>query len=79
VSLELADMVYCFSGDLHSDAKQFFSEMDDKISLFDDVNMIIESIVEDAQPGNIVVIMSNGGFHDIHEKLLNSLRLRPKR
>jgi len=79
VSLELADMVYCFSGDLHSDAKQFFSEMGDKISLFDDVNMIIESIVEDAQPGNIVVIMSNGGFHDIHEKLLNSLRLRPKR
>ncbi len=77
-SLVLADEVYCFSGDLEGDAKQVFLEMSDKVSLFDDVDVIIEAITKTARPGNIIVIMSNGGFRGIHEKLLNLMPLKAK-
>jgi UDP-N-acetylmuramate: L-alanyl-gamma-D-glutamyl-meso-diaminopimelate ligase len=39
-----------------------------------DVKTIVNDVAAHAQPGDVVVIMSNGGFGDIHEKLLNALR-----
>jgi UDP-N-acetylmuramate: L-alanyl-gamma-D-glutamyl-meso-diaminopimelate ligase len=37
------------------------------------VDDIVESIVRDRRPGDLVVIMSNGGFGGIHRKLLHAL------
>ena len=37
-------------------------------------DQIIETIVRERQPGDVVVIMSNGGFDDIHRRLLERLR-----
>jgi UDP-N-acetylmuramate: L-alanyl-gamma-D-glutamyl-meso-diaminopimelate ligase len=34
----------------------------------------VQSLAENARPGDHVLIMSNGGFGGIHEKLLNRLR-----
>jgi UDP-N-acetylmuramate: L-alanyl-gamma-D-glutamyl-meso-diaminopimelate ligase len=39
-----------------------------------DVEAIIEKVCEDARPGDMVVIMSNGGFGGIYEKLPAALR-----
>ncbi len=39
-----------------------------------DVDGIVSAIARDASDGDIVVIMSNGGFGGIHEKLLAALQ-----
>ena len=40
---------------------------------------VCEPLHKVAQPGDHVVIMSNGGFGGIHEKLLTALQLREAR
>ena len=40
------------------------------------IDAIIEHIVVHAQAGDAIVIMSNGGFEGIHQRLLTSLRQR---
>ena len=40
---------------------------------FADTDAIIDFIVEEAKPGDIILIMSNGGFDNIHARLLESL------
>jgi UDP-N-acetylmuramate: L-alanyl-gamma-D-glutamyl-meso-diaminopimelate ligase len=39
----------------------------------DSVDDIIQAIVTGHRPGDLVVIMSNGGFGGIHQKLLRAL------
>ena len=38
------------------------------------VDTIVDTIVRERQPGDVVVIMSNGGFDGIHQKLVSRLR-----
>ena len=40
---------------------------------------IVRTVARDARPGDIVVIMSNGGFDDIHRKLIDALSAREAR
>jgi UDP-N-acetylmuramate: L-alanyl-gamma-D-glutamyl-meso-diaminopimelate ligase len=40
---------------------------------FPDTNEIIDFIVTIAKSGDLVLVMSNGGFDNIHERLLKSL------
>jgi UDP-N-acetylmuramate: L-alanyl-gamma-D-glutamyl-meso-diaminopimelate ligase len=42
--------------------------------LASDIGDLIERVVAEAQPGDQVVIMSNGGFGGIHQKLLARLQ-----
>ncbi|MGD9949734.1 MAG: UDP-N-acetylmuramate:L-alanyl-gamma-D-glutamyl-meso-diaminopimelate ligase [Desulfobulbus sp.] len=41
---------------------------------FADTNAMLEALVQACQSGDIVVILSNGGFDGIHERLLNQLK-----
>ncbi len=41
---------------------------------FEETDSIIDFIVADAEAGDIVLVMSNGGFDNIHERLLVALR-----
>lgn len=40
---------------------------------FPDTDSIIDFLVTEARPGDLILIMSNGGFDNIHEKLLSVL------
>jgi UDP-N-acetylmuramate: L-alanyl-gamma-D-glutamyl-meso-diaminopimelate ligase len=40
------------------------------------VNEIVETIAKQARPGDVVAILSNGGFGGIHEKLLRRLEAK---
>jgi UDP-N-acetylmuramate: L-alanyl-gamma-D-glutamyl-meso-diaminopimelate ligase len=42
-----------------------------------DVDGIVKHVVAGARSGDVMVIMSNGGFGGIHEKLLEALRVSP--
>ena len=40
----------------------------------DDLNTLIAAVTEAARAGDHILVMSNGGFGGIHDKLLNALR-----
>ena len=40
------------------------------------VEEIVATVASEAQPGDLVIVMSNGGFEDIHRKLLAALAAR---
>ncbi len=37
------------------------------------INTLVDNICQQTIPGDIIVVMSNGGFADIHNRLLKSL------
>lgn len=41
-----------------------------------DINTLVEMIIKTAQPGDHILVMSNGGFGGIHQKLLDALAAR---
>ena len=43
------------------------------------VDEIVPVVARDARRGDVVVVMSNGGFDDIHQKLLDALEARASR
>jgi UDP-N-acetylmuramate: L-alanyl-gamma-D-glutamyl-meso-diaminopimelate ligase len=41
------------------------------------VGAIVDAVAKEARDGDLVVVMSNGGFGGIHQKLVNALAARP--
>ena len=72
-SLDIADLVYCYTKGLDWNAAELFRAMDKKVSLFEDIPMMTRAIVNSALPGDFILVMSNGGFQNIHEKILDLL------
>lgn len=72
-SLRAADAVYCYSANLAWDAQAVFADMGSVARIYDDMIKLVAALVVEAQPGDHVLIMSNGGFGGIHEKLLRAL------
>ncbi len=45
-----------------------------RAALCESVDAIVESLKNEAKPGDVILIMSNGGFGGIYDKLLSALR-----
>ncbi len=76
-SLELADEVVCFqSPAVHWDVAEALKPLGNKAKVFSHLEEVAEAAVKTAEPGDTILVMSNGGFGNIHEKLLNVLRQR---
>ncbi|HUW24911.1 MAG TPA: UDP-N-acetylmuramate:L-alanyl-gamma-D-glutamyl-meso-diaminopimelate ligase [Gallionella sp.] len=73
-SLKQADMVFCYGADLGWDAAAALAPLGDKAIVKDDLNELIEAIASAAKSGDQVLVMSNGGFGGIHEKLLKKFQ-----
>ncbi|HEX5337206.1 MAG TPA: UDP-N-acetylmuramate:L-alanyl-gamma-D-glutamyl-meso-diaminopimelate ligase [Gallionella sp.] len=73
-SLKDADLVFCYAGNLGWDACGALAPLGDKAVVKDDLNELIEAIAAAAQSGDHILVMSNGGFGGIHEKLLKRLQ-----
>ncbi|MEW5769118.1 MAG: UDP-N-acetylmuramate:L-alanyl-gamma-D-glutamyl-meso-diaminopimelate ligase [Pseudomonadota bacterium] len=76
-SLTGADRVYCYSGGIDWDAAGALAPLGEKASTHADLAELIERLAADARPGDHILIMSNGGFGGIHERLLARLAGRP--
>ncbi|QHD49572.1 UDP-N-acetylmuramate:L-alanyl-gamma-D-glutamyl-meso-diaminopimelate ligase [Vreelandella aquamarina] len=48
----------------------------ERAALFDDIEALVEAVVTQASPLDRIVVMSNGGFEGVHERLLNALTKR---
>ncbi len=69
-SLQDADKAIIFQADnVTWDIASHVAELGDRCEVFTDIDAIVENIAADWQPGDHIVIMSNGGFGGIHDKL----------
>ncbi len=59
------------------DPRAVFSALGERVQVADSVPAIVEAIVDDARPGDQVLVMSNGGFGNIHQRLLDALGRQP--
>jgi UDP-N-acetylmuramate: L-alanyl-gamma-D-glutamyl-meso-diaminopimelate ligase len=72
-SVAAADRVYCYAGNLGWDAGEVFGPLGAKAAVIDDLDVLVDAIARDAHAGDHVVVMSNGSFGGIHDKLLQRL------
>ena len=74
-SLVEADNIFIYQGEsLSWPIEELIEQCQPPCIVENSLNSLITQIVEQAQPGDIIVVMSNGGFEGIHDKLLTSLK-----
>jgi UDP-N-acetylmuramate: L-alanyl-gamma-D-glutamyl-meso-diaminopimelate ligase len=72
-SLKDADLVFCYGANLGWDAAEALKPIANKAKTFDDLTMLVNEICKVAQSGDHILVMSNGGFGGVHQKILNGL------
>jgi len=75
-SLVHADRVYCYSAGLQWDAATTLAPLGKKAEIHADFDRLLDAISAGARAGDHIVVMSNGGFNGIHDKLLTLLKKR---
>ncbi|XZG69952.1 UDP-N-acetylmuramate:L-alanyl-gamma-D-glutamyl-meso-diaminopimelate ligase [Chitinibacteraceae bacterium HSL-7] len=72
-SLAEADQVFCYAGTLNWEPGEALAPLGDKAITLRDFDAMLTQISKLAQSGDQILVMSNGGFGGIHEKLLKIL------
>jgi UDP-N-acetylmuramate: L-alanyl-gamma-D-glutamyl-meso-diaminopimelate ligase len=72
-SLKDADLVFCYGANLGWDAAEALKPIANKAKTFDDLTMLVSEICKVAQSGDHILVMSNGGFGGVHQKILDGL------
>jgi UDP-N-acetylmuramate: L-alanyl-gamma-D-glutamyl-meso-diaminopimelate ligase len=74
LSLVEADHVFVYQGEQVAwSVSDLINQCQPPCQVEDNIEQLVEIICQQAQPGDIVVVMSNGGFAGIHDKLLTRL------
>ena len=81
-SLSMADKVFAYGANagkesLGWDLTEVFSPLNtvaaDKVKAFDNLDALVNAVVSEAKPGDHILVMSNGGFGGVHQKILSAL------
>ncbi|HIP76421.1 MAG TPA: UDP-N-acetylmuramate:L-alanyl-gamma-D-glutamyl-meso-diaminopimelate ligase, partial [Psychromonas hadalis] len=73
-ALSAADCVYCFeSDDLNWSMKDLFTEQGKEVDISHGIDELVKKLATEAYNGDHILIMSNGGFGGIHQKVLDQL------
>jgi UDP-N-acetylmuramate: L-alanyl-gamma-D-glutamyl-meso-diaminopimelate ligase len=78
-SLADADLVFGYGakGDgkhaLGWDLGAALAPLGDRARAFDELDPLVDAIVRAARPGDHVLVMSNGGFGGVHQKIMDAL------
>ena len=72
-SLEQADLAFCHAGGLDWDARAALAPMGARAQVAEDIASVLAQVKAAVQPGDHLLCMSNGGFGDIHTRLLAAL------
>jgi UDP-N-acetylmuramate: L-alanyl-gamma-D-glutamyl-meso-diaminopimelate ligase len=83
-SLADADLVFGYGAPSGKDAlgwdlSEALAPLGDKAQAFDNLDALVKAVVAAAQPGDQVLVMSNGGFGGVHQKLLDALSAQPSK
>ncbi|MBK5104383.1 MAG: UDP-N-acetylmuramate:L-alanyl-gamma-D-glutamyl-meso-diaminopimelate ligase [Burkholderiales bacterium] len=72
-SLAEADLVYCYSANLGWNPAGALAPLGAKAACYDDLDALVGAVAGAARSGDQVLVMSNGGFGGIHQKLLDRI------
>jgi UDP-N-acetylmuramate: L-alanyl-gamma-D-glutamyl-meso-diaminopimelate ligase len=73
-ALREADAVVCYQApDLEWELAPALAALEQPVRVSGSIDDVLDAVITLAQPGDHVVIMSNGGFGGIHERLLAAL------
>ena len=72
-SLRDADRVYVYSAGLGWDPQVVLAALGRRVRCEEQLDALITAVASEAKPGDHILVMSNGGFGGIHEKLLARL------
>ena len=72
-SLRAADQVFCYAASLGWDVAGALAPLGAKATVHDDLPTLVGAVVSHARPGDHILVMSNGGFGGVHDKLLTAL------
>ncbi len=80
-SLAQADRVFVYGAKGGKDVVGWnladtFAPLGDRVGTYDDMSALVNAIVNEARSGDQILVMSNGGFGGIHEKLLEALNTK---
>jgi UDP-N-acetylmuramate: L-alanyl-gamma-D-glutamyl-meso-diaminopimelate ligase len=78
-SLSDADLVFCFAKDLGWDPSHALAALGTRAYTHVDMGTMVETLARLLRPGDHVLVMSNGGFGGVHERLLERLRGQPRK
>ncbi|WP_350282284.1 UDP-N-acetylmuramate:L-alanyl-gamma-D-glutamyl-meso-diaminopimelate ligase [Nitrosomonas sp.] len=74
-SLDQADRIFCYAHQTGWNIDSALASLDDKVEIHHDLATMISTITATAHPGDHILIMSNGSFSSLHDKLLDMLRI----
>jgi UDP-N-acetylmuramate: L-alanyl-gamma-D-glutamyl-meso-diaminopimelate ligase len=72
-SLAEANLVFCYAANLVWDPGVVLKSLGARAYTTTDLAALVDAIVTAAKPGDHILVMSNGGFGGIHDKLLSRL------
>jgi UDP-N-acetylmuramate: L-alanyl-gamma-D-glutamyl-meso-diaminopimelate ligase len=81
-SLEAADKIFAYGAnsgkeslgwDLDEVLAPLNSPSPGRAKSFDDLNALVQAVAQEAKPGDHILVMSNGGFGGVHQKILKAL------
>ena len=78
-SLQQADLLFCYNEtqgkhSIHWDAERVFATMSQPTEVHHDLEHLVQAVAAAAQPGDHILVMSNGGFGGFHDKLISKLK-----
>ena len=73
-SLEEADLAFCHAGGLDWDAAEALAPMGARAQVAPTVAATLEQVLAQVRGGDHILCMSNGGFGDIHTRLVDALQ-----
>jgi UDP-N-acetylmuramate: L-alanyl-gamma-D-glutamyl-meso-diaminopimelate ligase len=80
-SLADADLVFGYGAPSGRDAlgwnlDEALAPLDGKAQAFDNLDALVKAVVHSVRPGDQILVMSNGSFGGVHQKLLDGLSAR---
>ena len=72
-SLSAADRVFCYGANLGWDAAEALAPLGQVATVEEKFERLVAQIAAEARPGDAILVMSNGGFGGLHERLLTAL------
>ncbi len=73
-SLKDADLVFCYGANLGWDAAEALKLIKNKAQTFESLENLVTAIAKSAKSGDHILVMSNGGFGGVHQKILDVLK-----
>jgi UDP-N-acetylmuramate: L-alanyl-gamma-D-glutamyl-meso-diaminopimelate ligase len=65
--------VFCYAGVLDWDVAGALATLGERVRVERDLDALVAAIVAESRSGDSILVMSNGGFGGIHDRLLRAL------